>query len=254
MFINKYTSTLLALIVSANANAIVSMESIHTGAPKEGFSGQLELSINGSSGNTDKQEYSLGARAQWHEDTITNYLIASGSYGESNDVKNSDKSFIHARHMRERSSLLTLEGFAQAEQNEFARLEYRGLLGGGARLTLLPRAEKGEAYLGLGAFFSKERIDDSYADGGTESLWRANTYLVLKYQVSDNTSLLSTTYYQPALEETDDYRLTEQAAMKVKLNETLSLLISLDYRYDSLPPTGVEKDDVSYKTSLSWEF
>ncbi|MEN8168721.1 MAG: DUF481 domain-containing protein [Pseudomonadota bacterium] len=243
-----------AILFTGASHAIVNMEELHTGEPKPGFSTQLELSLSGSSGNTDKQEYNLGARLQWHKDSVTNYLLLSGSQGESNDVKNTEKGFLHARHMRRLTPIVTAEGYAQTEYDKFARLEYRGLLGGGVRLSLLPHAEKSEAYLGLGAYYSEERIDDSFADGGNESLWRLNSYLVLKYPASDNTTLVSTTYYQPALDDTDDYRLMEQAAMKVKVNDTTSLIISVDYRLDNRPPLGVEKEDVSYRTTLSLEF
>lgn len=241
-------------LFSSAAHAIVNMEDLHTGEPKPGFSGRVELSLSNSSGNTDKQEYSLGSRLQWHEDDITNYVLLSGSYGESNGVKNTEKGFAHLRHMRAMTPVVTAEGYAQAEYNKFARLEFRGLIGGGARFTLLPKADKGEIYLGLGAYYSEERIDDAYADGGTEQLWRANSYLVLKYQATESTTLVSTTYYQPALESFGDYRLMEQAAMKVKINDRLSLLVSADYRYDSEPPLGVEKGDLTYRTSLAFEF
>ena len=245
---------LFTALLSSSAHAIVNMESLHTGEPKPGFSGQVELSAKSSKGNSESQEYSLGTRLQHHHDTITNYLLLSGSYGESNGEKFRDKSFMHARHMRGLNHWLTAEAYGQLESDTFARLEQRSLLGGGARFTLLPRAEHGEIYLGAGAYYGVERIDDSYADGGTEKLWRANTYLVLKYQANDNTTLLSTTYYQPALKESSDYRLMEQAAMKVKVNEMLSLIVAVDYSRDSRPPIGVERDNVSYTTSLSLEF
>ncbi len=254
MFGQKILGPLCITLFASSAHAIVNMEELHTGEPEEGFSGRLELSFNRSSGNTETQEYSLGSRLQHHHDVITNYLLLSGSYGESRGVKSSEKGFLHARHMHGLGPQLTAEAYAQAEYDKFARLEFRGLLGGGARLTLLPRAERGEAYLGLGVYYSKERIDDAYADGGTETLWRANSYLVLKYQASDNTTLVSTTYYQPAVKETEDYRLLEQAALKVKMNDSLSLVVAVDYRRDSRPPIGVEQEDVSYSTSLSLEF
>ncbi len=250
----KILSTIACTLFASGAHAIVNMEDLHTGEPQEGFSGQVELSLNNSSGNTDKQAYSLGSRLQWHQAQLTNYLLLSGSYAESNGVKDTEKGFLHARHMHGLSPLVTAEAYAQTEYDKFARLEFRGLLGGGARFTLLPRAQKGEAYLGLGAYYSEERIDENFADGGSETLWRANSYLVLKYQASDNTTLISTTYYQPAVKETGDYRAMEQAAMKVKISDMLSLVIAVDYRLDSRPPISVEKEDVNYSTSLSLEF
>lgn len=242
------------LLLPARSQAIVNMEELHTGEPQEGFSGRVELSLESRHGNSEKEEYTLGSRLQHHRDAVTRYLLLSGSYGESNGVKYAEKAFLHARHMHELGPVMTAEGYLQAEYDKFARLELRTLFGGGLRLTLLPRAKRGEAYLGLGAYYSEERIDETYIDGGTEVLWRANSYLVLKYQASDNTTLVSTTYYQPAFKGAEDYRLLEQAAMKVKMSDRLSLVVALDYRRDNRPPLGVKEEDLHFTTSLSLEF
>ena len=245
---------LLTLLASNTAYAIVSMEGLHTGTPKEGFSGNIELTLSYTSGNTEKEDYALGSRLQWHQDKITDYLLLRGAYGESGGVKSTENSFIHGRHIYQFRPRLAIEGYLQGEQDTFARLEFRGLAGGGARYTLYQQENIGVVFLGLGAYYSQERIDDSFPDGGTESLWRASSYLILKYQATPNTALLSSTYYQPALEGAADTRVLEQAAMKVKLNESLSMIVSADYRYDSEPPTGVENEDTTFTTSLSYEF
>lgn len=245
---------LLALVFSQSAYAIVNMESLHTGTPKEGFSGKVELALSSTSGNTEKKDYALGSRLQWHKEKITDYLLLRGAYGESAGVKTTEKSFLHARHIYQYWPRLAAEGYVQAEQDTFARLEFRGLVGAGGRYTLYQRDDHGVVYLGLGAYYSKERIDDNYPDGGTDKLWRGSTYLILKYQATANTTLVSSSYYQPAFEGADDYRMLEQATMKVKLNDMLSLVFSADYSFDSQPPIGVEKRDITYTTSFSLEF
>lgn len=244
----------IMLLGSGNVHAIVSMEGLHTGSPKEGFSGNVELSLSNTSGNTDKEDYTLGTRLQWHEGKITDYLLLRGAYGTSAGVKSTENSFFHARHIYQFRPRLAAEGYIQAEQDTFARLEYRRLAGGGARYTLYQKDDVGIVFLGLGTYYSEERIDDSFPDGGTVDLWRGSTYLILKYQATPNTALVSSIYYQPSFEGADDYRLLEQAAMKVKLNHSLSLIVSADYRLDSEPPVGVEKEDITYTTSFSLEF
>lgn len=254
--VKKCNISLLGIILfyTSSASAIVSMEGLHTSKPKEGFSGNVELSLSNTSGNTEKEEYSLGSRIQWHQGKMTDYLLLSGNYGKSAGVKNTDNSFAHLRHIQQFRPTTAWEVYLQAERNEFARLIYRGLAGGGLRFTLYEKENLGAAFFGLGGYYSEEKIDESYADAGTENLWRGSSYLLLKYQASPSTVLASTTYYQPSVEGADDYRLLEQAALKVKLNDILSLIVSADYRFDSEPPIGVEKRDVTYKTSFSVEF
>jgi putative salt-induced outer membrane protein YdiY len=239
----------------ASSHAIVTMESLHTLKPASGFSGQLDLSLNGSEGSTDKQEYGVATRLQWHQpERYTNFLLLDGSYGEVNGVTNTEKGFIHGRHIRPLTGKLDGELFAQAEKNRFSRLTLRTLAGGGARLTLIDRPEQGLVIGGLGAFWSREEIDDSYADEGSDTRWRANGYLVAKYRFSPTAQLTNTLYYQPALDEMADYRLIEQFGLSVTLTDALSLGFAIDHAYDSRPPTGVDQAQMSYKTTLGIRF
>jgi hypothetical protein len=254
-FHTRYLLPLGFTLFSASSHAIVNMEGLHTLKPAAGFSGQLDLSLNGSEGSTEKKEYGLATRLQWHQPgSYTNFLLLDGSYGEINGVKNTEKGFIHGRHIRPVTETLDGELFAQAEQNRFARLTLRTLAGGGARLTLIDNPERGLIIAGLGAFWSREEIDNTYPDAGTQTLWRANTYLVAKYRFSPTAQLTNTLYYQPALDDTGDYRLIEQFGLAVTVTERISLSFSIDHAYDSQSPTGVDTTQMSYKTSLGIHF
>lgn len=246
---------LLLLLLSPASHAIVTMESLHTLKPTAGFTGQLDLSLNGSAGSTDQKEYGFATRLQWHQpQRYTNFLLVDGSYAEVNGVKNTEKGFIHARHIQPVTQTLESELFAQAEQNRFARLTLRTLAGGGARLTLLDHPQRGLVLAGLGAFWSREEIDNVYPDAGSEIRWRANSYLVAKYRFSPTAQLSNTLYYQPAFEEAGDYRLVEQLGLTVSMNDTVSLTLALDHTYDSRPPIGVDRAQTSYQSSLGISF
>lgn len=244
----------LGLASAHSAHAITSMEDLHTGSPQEGFSGNVVLSMSNASGNVDKEDYSLGSRLQWHQNITTNYLLASGAYGKVDGVKNTEKTFLHARHIRQFLPHTAAEGYIQQETNEFARLDYRRLYGAGLRFSVYEQDNKGNIYLGLGAYYSQLKISDGFPDAGTENEWRASSYLILKYQATANTVLASTTYYQPAIGEWSDYRALQQAAAQVRLSERLSLIVTADYTFNSRPPEGVVKREAIYRTSLSVEF
>ena len=242
------------LFGSATGHAIVNMEELHTGKPRDGFTGNILLSMTNTSGNVDKEDYSFGTRLQWHRHIRTNFLLANAAYGKVDGVKNTEKTFLHARHIEQFRPSVAAEGYIQQETNEFARLDYRRLYGGGLRFTLLEEEEVGNIYLGLGAYYSQEKISAGYPDAGKDDEWRASTYLILKYQLTEDTVLASTTYYQPAFSEWGDYRALQQAAVRVRMTDRLSLVVSADYQFNSHPPEGVEKREVTYKTALSFEF
>ena len=239
-----------ALIFSSQAFAIVNVESMRVQKKADGFSGELELESDLLSGNTDSKHVSLGNRLQWDYGEKTNFIITSYSYGESGGVRDANNSFIHLRHVVHLSDQWAWEGFGQMEQNEFTRLAYRALIGGGVRRTLRQNDDKSGMYLGLGGFYSTERLDDNT----TTSLVRANIYFVIKHALNDTNRLMSTTYYHPAISNPDDFRVLEQLAYEVAINKKLNLQLSVNIAHDSQPPSGVRATDTSFHTRIKYNF
>jgi len=249
-------AALTASLCSLPASAIVNVENMRVGQTKIGISGSIDLSVSGSRGNTDKDEYGLSARIQKSSARVTDFVVASYDYGEVGNVSNTDKTFIHARHVVQFQPRRAWEVFVQGEENEFARLSFRGLLGGGLRFTLTETANRLGLYLGAGMFWSRETLDQraGLSDHGSKNFNRANLYLVYKHKINSQLSLVSTTYFQPRLSDSADFRALEQAGLAIKMTDNLSLKLSLDVAHDSRPPQSIDKTDSSYKTHLSYNF
>lgn len=247
---------ILACAWSATAHAIVNVEDMRIGAPRPGFSGQLNVAISGKSGNTDKAETQLDTHLRWHREQVTNLLIASYDYAETNAVRDTNNTLLHARHVRQTSARRAWELFAQWEENQFARLSFRGLLGAGTRLTLRESPERLSLHLGIGAFYAEQKLEKEpgLSDDGRENFWRANFYLAYKHRLNEQVSLQSTTYYQPKLADGADFRALEQAALTVKMTDKLSLRLAVNIAHDSRPPETVKRTDLSYTTGLSYDF
>ncbi|MDZ4261443.1 MAG: DUF481 domain-containing protein [Pseudomonadota bacterium] len=254
----KLQLTAIAIIscYALPANAIVNVENIRVGLTEPGLSGNLDLSFNGNRGNTNKDEYGIKGRIQNNSDKVTNFVVASYDYGEVSNVANTNKSFIHGRHVVQFQPERAWEAFLQGEKNEFARLSFRGLIGGGLRFTLAEVPDKLGLYLGAGAYWSRETLDQriGLTDHGSENFARANLYVVYKHKLNSQLSLISTTYYQPRLSGASDFRALEQAGLAVKMTDKLSLKLSLDIAHDSRPPQSIKQTDTSYNTSLSYRF
>lgn len=188
-------------LLPATAGAIVNMEDGRVQEPVDDFSGQLSLAVSGQSGNTDKSAVSAGGRLQWHRKPVTNFIVFNHESGKTAGVRDTNRSFLHARHIHEVTPQWTWEGFGQAEENEFTRLSFRGLLGGGVRREAF-RSDDGRLALtvGLGGFYSREELEPrtGATDAGVDTLVRGNFYFVIRYQLNEMVRLASTTYYQPA--------------------------------------------------------
>ena len=253
------------VLFSSQASAIVNIENmrIDSDDKTEGFDGKLALDVSGKNGNTQNSKAGLGGRAQWYAENGTRFAVLNYEYGESSDTKDTDKTFLHFRNIGyladessgEYSREFAWEAFAQLESNEFTRLSLRALLGGGVRWRMLHNAEQ-TAYLGLGAFRAKEKLEPSLlaTDAGVSYNNRVNLYLVYKYIIADHARLVNTLYYQPDIDETSDYRLFDQAGLLVDITDNLSLKLSVDVTRDSRPPQLIKKTDTSYNSGLEYRF
>lgn len=245
----------LVVLLPFSAHAIVNVEGLRRVPEKDGFSGRLDMSLSGDTGNTETFSGSIGTRLQWKQGPVTDLFILNYDYGESGNVTDVNNGFAHLRHIVQVTGNRAYEAFTQIETDDFARLTFRGLLGAGVRYRV-HEDDNDKTVVGLGAFHAWETLEEQegVSDGGTDQFWRANVYLVLNYQLNDRVSAISTTYYQPALEALSDARVLEEAGLKVKLADDLDLKISLEVVHDTRPPETVKKTDISYSSGIEYHF
>lgn len=248
------TLALVMALVPAGAMAIVNIEAQRQDNEGNGLHGRLDLTLSGDAGNSEHNQWRLGGRLLWQGPNRRQTLfIAHYAYGESRGTRNSNRAFVHLRHTWPLTSSTSGEVFAQIEQDEFARLEHRGLAGGGLRWTHGPKTIK-QAF-GLGIFRSRERFKDiGLGDRRSEQFWRANLYWHLQRPAGQGLTLSSTLYIQPRLGPMGDYRLLEELGCEVPLAQSIALRLELDIVHDSRPPLTVSETDFHYRTSFAYRF
>jgi len=251
----KALSLLLSAFLMPCAHAIVNIEEMRGQQQADGLRGNASLSISGDSGNTNQSDTSASSQLFWQQGNVTKLIAASYSYGENSRNRDTNKGFLHLRYIKQQTPTRALEVFTQAARNEFSRLSLRILVGAGSRLTL-HKNDHDAINLGAGAFYLKEKLEKraGLTDGGTEKFWRGNFYLALRYQLNEQVRVLSTTYYQPALDNGSDFRILEEGSLKIKLAESLDIKLTLEITHDNEPPQTIEKTDINYKTGLEYRF
>lgn len=245
---------LIILFFTAPVHAIVSMESVHLGEPKEGLGGSLDISASGEYGNTEKASLSAGVKLQRYKNDNLDFMLLNHQYGESSGERDKNKSFIHGRHIHKITDKYAWEGYAQLSSDEFTRLNLRALLGAGARIAFGKKSEKRAFFLGLGGFYEKEELDLDEQGNEVSETVRASTYLVLKFQFNNNVSLVSSTYYQLDVTDFSNFRAVEDASLVSKLTDALSFKLSLNVAHDSEPPPDVERTDTSVNFGFLLDF
>jgi len=249
----RFGLVLGSFLFSATASAIVNIEDRRADGDADGTSGVARLSVSGDSGNSDRSDIGAGLRLFRRDRGDESLLLMDYAYGESQGVKNRHRSFIHVRHGEMFRPGTMIEGFGQVEQDDFSRLQFRGLVGAGLRF--LTRSETTRSSLGVGAFHSWERLTEALPDERRdERLWRANLYFSVERKLETGLTLHSSTYLQPRIGPMSDFRVLEQFACNVPVTDAFNLRLSLDILHDSRPPLTVERTDFHYRTTLEVRF
>lgn len=231
------------------------MDALHFDKQEDTFSADLDLTISGSSGNSSQSKTALNGQFTWIKENSINLAVLGHQFGESNNIRSVNKSFIHYRYIHQLNSTWDLEIFTQFEQNEFTRLSYRGLLGTGFRFSAF-RTQNHRSFIGTGAFYSKEKVEfvTGLTDHGVENFTRLNLYFLSKYKINPSLSFSNVVYYQPHLSNFSDYRALLESKFDFKINENLSFRLSLDISHDSEPSQTIKSTDTSYMTGLKFNF
>ncbi len=246
--------SLLTLLLLSPLFALVSIAPVDIGS-KPGISGNVSGSFSSKSGNTEKDEYSLGLRLQYDEGN--DYLFwgtATYDYGKSQDTKNEDKTYAHFRYIREmQTEDWCGEAFVQTQQDEFKDINDRSLVGGGVRWRFFNTEAWGKGYAGLGAFY--EAIEYAHPLlNPDEDNERINSYIAYTKSFMTASKLSYVGYYQPKFSDGSDYVTSQKLELIVPIYGKLNLSMSAAYDYDSRPPVGIKKSDKVFNTALLWEF
>ncbi len=246
---------ILLLGVSLPAQAIVNLDEIHSRDVERGLNGALGINFSGSKGNSDETNTQLSAQLQRGTETYRDILMVSYHYGEANGQLNNDNAFIHLRHIQKMDAVFSWEIFTQLQNDRFARLSLRTLVGGGLRYKWAETDNR--IILGAGAFYERERIDNTSLQVNEKREHRngrGNFYAIISHTLNLQSRLFGTLYVQPRFGDTTDYRLLLQSGVKVNVAKSLALVIGLDAAYDNKPPLSVEKYDINYRSGLEYTF
>jgi len=249
------------LLASTQAVAISNIESERPGLPEEGWSGHIELSLDGETGNSREKDYTGAAKITHRRNQNILLGIVEREYGTTRDVKDTDDSFVHGRWIHLIDERWAAEGFVQWEEDEFDNLVSRSLAGGGGRYVVAQDEKVFSLSVGFGAFREREVLDLGPYDEKTWT-WRINSYTAYKHRLNEQIVISATAYFQPSTDDFGDSRSLLDAALSVKLTDQLDLKIHYKVSHDTKPAKNLDADppidnaktNAEYTTSLVYNF
>ena len=219
-----------------------------------GWYNSINLDLTYRSGNSDL----LTTRTRFRSDYLTKgyhgFVFGSLQQGRKDDLFFVNKGMAHARIIRGFTQHVLVESFVQKQFNASILLNDRNLAGGGLRFALHPRNSKFNLYLGIGAMWEHERINDKESGNVTTRIVRSTNYINWTGQLDERITTSATGYYQVYLRRFQDYRILFEGSITFRLTTKLAFPLRVNFRYDSEPPNGVRKHDVEIFNGLRYTF
>ncbi len=219
-----------------------------------GWYNSITMDLSYRTGNTDL----LTARTRFRSDYLSKiyhgFVFGSLQEGRKSGAFFLNKGMAHARIIRCLTQHLFVESFVQKQFNESILLNDRNLAGGGARFGLYSPTSGFKVYLGVGAMWEHERINDKTHGEITTRIVRATNYINWTWRLDERITTSGTGYYQFHFRRFQDYRVLFEGSITFRLTTTLAFPLRVNFRYDSEPPTNIEKYDVEIFNGLRYTF
>ena len=230
---------------------IVNVESLRRISDSSKWSGSASLDL-GLIKNTNSI-FRITNRIRLQYNTTQNlYLFIN----DINLQKIDDNSFInrgiqHLRYNRKLSERLKLEVFAQSQYDAVSSIKFRGLLGIGPRIKL----SKNEEYrYYLGTLLMYEHEEASEPNIAILKDWRGSGYFSCSLYPVKNISIVSTTYYQPLLNQFSDFRISNETSIAFKVLKNLVFKTTFSYNFDYDPIVNIPKTQYELTNGIVYTF
>jgi hypothetical protein len=175
--------------------------------------------------------------------------------GELNFIKGASDKFLndgfgHVRYNYKVNSVVRWELFDQIQYNKIRNVNLRWLSGTGPRFKLY-EGKSMRFYLGTLVMYEYEEI---YKQALPNRDYRMSAYLSWTVQINKVLSHRATTYYQPRLDNFNDYRWSGQYSLLIKISKNLSFKTDYTFIYDEYPPIGIPKLFYTLKEGIAYLF
>lgn len=236
-------SSLLAPIVFSQP--IVNIENLrHSGEIGEFKS--VGLSLNGSRGNEDRDDFKLNLSYTKNNDNIESLITLSHSERTKDEVLEDKSSFFHSRLLFKSDKSYDYELYVQSSKNPFQSYKKRDLLGFGMRFDLSKKSK-----IGLSLLHEKEES----LKGINKETDRVNLYLYREIELQNDNFLSTSLFYQPSIKElSSDYKISALIALNMPLSEKILIQIQISTAMDNDPPDISKKSNHSFSTNFRYVF
>jgi len=211
----------------------------------------VAVGLNVTSGNSETLAANGSVTAEKAGDVHEIRLGIEANYGEAEvdeetDTTTQNGKAVAAYKYKLNGSYLYSDN--SLFHDDIAAIDYRLVVGVGAGYRVI-KTDDAKLGLELGAAYIEEELTDGTSDDNISVRAAARH----DQDLSEHSKLWLSAEFLTNVDDTEDYLLNGEAGLEAALNSSLSLRVVLQDRYDNIPPTGSEENDLSVISSLVYK-
>ena len=229
---------------------IVNIENARFHSDTTGWMGNTGAALALYKNTTEVFVFNANAHVQYK--TKKNLFLLLGSYGFVKAAGNDliDNSFLHFRYNRKLNNIVRWEIFTQIQQNAITKIDYRFLAGTGPRFKLID-TKKIRLYAASLLMYEYEK--ETISPVMIHKDWRNSSYISVSFLPNAYIEMVTTSFYQPRINSSSDYRLLNQSKLKIKAGTRLSLVLNYNYLFDTFTAAETPKTNYSFSTGMDYD-
>lgn len=192
----------------------------------------LELGVDWRKDKRQIFNLNVSAQVEFQQKNRAFISLTKFNYSRIDGENYVNSGFQHLRYNNKLNKWLTYELFGQVQYNEQLYLKLRALAGTGLRMAII---SKGKQHVYCGVAYMYEYSEETLGELIHQDN-RLSNYLSFSVWPTDMIKIASTTYYQPLLNNFDDFRLTTQAKAIYTVTQKMKLTTTFSLQYDSRAP------------------
>jgi len=251
-----FTAGLLAAL--AVWPAMAQDDGAETETPEPNWKSELGLSYVGTSGNTDTSSLGLDFSSERKPTPWGLNLLAMFTRAEDGGVVTAEQYYVGARGLRQLNERWSIFAGLSWARDPFSGFDARYLAEAGAEFLAI-NTEKHKLSFDLGLTWTSEdqiRFDDALQEEIIRTVDWLGAVAGLKWDwaFSKSASLSQRLLYYPNFDDTADWRVGSDTAVKASLTKLLALQFSYLVRYRNQPIDNLEETDTTTKMSVVMNF
>lgn len=230
---------------------IVNIERARMQSDTTGWLGNAGASVSLTKNTQQVFASEFDAHIQYKSQKSLYLLLGNYGFLKGAGTKLIDNTFLHFRYNYKINKTVRWEAFTQVQQNVITNIRSRFLVGTGPRFKLL--STKLIRLYGASLIMYEQEKETTAAHLVHNDI-RSSSYISFTITPNSQLEIISTSFFQPLLNNWSDFRFLNQATVRVKAGKKLGIKVNWNYLNDSKPVPGIPSVNYTLSTGIDYDF